>query len=194
MSLDPHPTARALRAEAKRRGVAVRQVDTQQVARRHIATATPSNRRGKGRIAPAGSKAAKRRIDAVPTEHMEQAALFRWAEEAKATHPSLGLMFAIPNFAGRIGRLTAIHGAKLKREGRKKGVPDVMLPVPKGGYHGLFVEMKRVRGGSVSAEQRAWLACLTDHGYRAVRCKGWREARVVILDYLYPHTTVGATP
>lgn len=119
-----------------------------------------------------------------PTEHQEQSMLFQWADLTKARHPELGLLFAIPNFAGRLGRLTAIHGAKLKREGRKKGVPDVMLPVPRGRYHGLFVEMKRVKGGSVSPEQRAWLAALQDQGYRAVRCLGWEQARAVITDYL----------
>jgi hypothetical protein len=93
-------------------------------------------------------------------------------------------MFAIPNFAGRLGRLTAIHGAKLKREGRKRGVPDVMLPIPRGRYHGLFVEMKRVRGGTVTAEQRAWLEALGAQGYRAVRCRGWEEAREEIMAYL----------
>lgn len=119
-----------------------------------------------------------------PTEHQEQSMLFQWADLTKARHPELGLLFAIPNFAGRLGRLTAIHGAKLKREGRKKGVPDVMLPVPRGRYHGLFVEMKRVKGGSVSPEQRAWLAALQDQGYRAVRCLGWEQAREEIMSYL----------
>jgi hypothetical protein len=123
-------------------------------------------------------------VSVTPTEHQEQSLLFQWAELSKSRHPELGLLFAIPNFAGRIGRLTAVHGAKLKREGRKRGVPDVMLPIPRGKYHGLFVEMKRLKGGATSPEQRAWLAALSEQGYRAVRCLGWEQAREEIMAYL----------
>jgi hypothetical protein len=127
-------------------------------------------------------------VSITPTEHQEQSLLFQWAELSKSRHPELGLLFAIPNFSGRLGKvppLAAIRQAQaLNREGRKKGVPDVMLPIPRGKYHGLFVEMKRVKGSETSQEQRAWLAALSEQGYRAVRCLGWEQAREEIMAYL----------
>jgi hypothetical protein len=124
----------------------------------------------------------------VATEHQEQSLLFQWSELAKGRTPELGLLFAIPNFSGRLGNMPPVAAIKqaqaLNAEGRKKGVPDVMLPVPRGSYHGLFVEMKRVRGSTTSAEQRAWLDALRAQGYHAIRCLGWEQARQEIMTYL----------
>jgi len=41
---------------------------------------------------------------------------------------------------------------KLKKEGVKRGIPDIFLPCARGGSHGLFIEMK-ARDGKVSEEQ-----------------------------------------
>ena len=60
------------------------------------------------------------------------------------------LLFAIPNGGWR----NAIVAAKLKAEGVTAGVPDLMLAVPHGQYHGLFVEMKNGKQGRVSESQR----------------------------------------
>jgi hypothetical protein len=49
---------------------------------------------------------------------------------------------------------------------------------------GLFIEMKRTKGGRTSEEQREWIAELNKAGYRAVVCKGWEEARDEIMKYL----------
>lgn len=125
-----------------------------------------------------------------PTEHQEQAMLFTWAEAMSRAYPQLSLMFAIPNFSGtgargsNVRNINQRYGAKLKREGRKRGVPDVMLPVARGGYHGLFVEMKRVRGSSTTPEQKAWHAALREQGYLVVSCKGAEAAQGAILTYL----------
>lgn len=117
------------------------------------------------------------------SEHAHQALLFQWAEVASGRMPELKLLFAIPNFAGRLGKATAMHGARLKREGRKKGVPDMLLPIPRGTYHGLFVELK-AKGGRPTPEQREWLHALQDAGYAAHLCVGWEDARQCIESYL----------
>ena len=72
----------------------------------------------------------------------------------------------------------------MKAEGQRQGVPDLTLPVPSGSYHGLFIELKRVKGGRVSPEQKDWLAFLSGQGYRAEVCKGAVEAIAVINEYL----------
>lgn len=116
-------------------------------------------------------------------EHIEQSLLFQWAEHSTGRHPELGLLFAIPNFAGRLGSATARHGARLKKEGRKAGVPDVCLPVPRGGYHALYVELKAGANRPTPA-QRAWLEALREHGNAAHVCTGWEAARDRIVEYL----------
>lgn len=101
------------------------------------------------------------------TEHAEQVSLVQWLD---ATHPEL-LYFAIPNGGNR----NIITASKLKAEGVKAGVPDLFLPGLK-----LFVEMKRVKGGSVSPQQKYWHERLTNCGYRVVVCKGAAEAVDII--------------
>ncbi len=63
-------------------------------------------------------------------------------------------------------------------------MPDICLPVPKGGHGALYIELKRVKGGVLSANQKVWLDRLNQAGNRAVVCKGWEAARDTIMDYL----------
>lgn len=72
----------------------------------------------------------------------------------------------------------------MKATGEKAGVPDICLPVPRGGYHGLYIELKRVQGGRISAEQMAWIQDLRAQGYQALVCKGFDEARRCLCEYL----------
>ena len=66
----------------------------------------------------------------------------------------------------------------------KSGVPDLCLPVPRGAYHGLYIEMKRLRGNTTTEDQDDWLEFLTRQGYLAVVCRGWEAASKIILGYL----------
>lgn len=116
----------------------------------------------------------------VPSEAQEQMWLFDWAEMAKGKFPELALMYHIPNGGSR-NKLEAAH---LQAQGVKSGVPDVCLPVARGGYHGLYIEMKRLRGGRVSENQETWLSMLREQGYKAVVCKGWEEAADLLKCYL----------
>jgi hypothetical protein len=139
-------------------------------------------------VAPAATKRRKAAPVLVATEHQEQSMLFQWAELAKGKHSELAWLFAIPNFSGRLGKVPPIaaikQAQKLNAEGRKKGVPDVMLPVARGKYHGLFVELKRTKGGDISLEQLSWHSWLERQGYLVFVALGWEQARDVILDYL----------
>ena len=112
----------------------------------------------------------------IPTEHQEQCMLFEWA----AWRPELHLMHTIPNGGKRDIRTAA----KLKAEGVKPGVPDIFLPVPRGGKHGLYIELKRRKGGTLSAAQEAWIRALTAQGYVCCVCHGWEAARAEIERYM----------
>lgn len=116
----------------------------------------------------------------VPFEHDEQKTLIRWAELSTAARPELGLLHAIPNGGPR----NKVAAVRLKAEGVKPGVPDLFLPVPRKGYHGMYIELKRRQGSRVSPEQREWKEKLQTQGYRVDVCKGFEAARDAILDYL----------
>ena len=115
-----------------------------------------------------------------PTEDEEQIQIIRWALCQRGKHPELGLLLHIPNGGSR-GKVEA---ARFKAMGVKKGVPDLFLPAPRGGYAGLFIELKRRRGGQVSADQREWIAALTNEGYCAQVCRGFEEAVELLSRYI----------
>jgi hypothetical protein len=93
--------------------------------------------------------------------------------------PELALLFAVPNGGHRDIRVAA----KLKAEGVKAGVPDMCLPVPRGQFHGLWIELKAGKN-TASTEQKWWLTELRACGHRAEVCRGWEAAARVIVDYL----------
>ena len=72
-----------------------------------------------------------------------------------------------------------------KRAGLKPGVPDLVFPIPRGVYHGLFVELKRRdEHAKASDAQLSWLEYLRTAGYHAIVCRGADEAERAILNYL----------
>src|SRR5699024_10256580 len=77
------------------------------------------------------------------TEHDEQVQLIRWAGLARGAYPALRWLHAVPNGGAR----NIVVARKLKAEGVQRGVPDLCLPVPRGPYHGLYIELKRAGGG-----------------------------------------------
>jgi len=123
------------------------------------------------------------------SESLEQQFLFRWAAFACGKYPELDLMFHIPN--GGL-RNKAVAGM-LKAEGVKSGIPDICLPVARGKYHGLYIELKKEKGGTVSANQKIWLSQLIHQGYHAIVCKGWEDAKASILEYLNLKNNGGMT-
>ena len=77
-----------------------------------------------------------------------------------------------------------IEAARMKREGVLAGVSDVFLPVAKGEFHGLYIELKATKGGKLSDAQRWFIAETTKQGYYSTVCVGWVEASETIKRYL----------
>lgn len=121
----------------------------------------------------------QRKAVKLTTEHAEQALLFQWAEAAKAQIPELELLHAIPNFA----KVSPRWGAWMKAEGKKAGVPDVHLPVARGEYASLYIEMK-VPPNKETPAQIVWRERLNAAGNMAVVCRSFDEARGLIVGYL----------
>ncbi len=112
-------------------------------------------------------------------EATEQTILMKWAKLNSNRYPELDLLFHIPNGGSR-NKLEAKH---LKEQGVKSGVPDLCLPVPRGLYHGLYIELKAHKNQPSDA-QRWWIAVLKNQGYYVTVCWGWEQAANIISKYL----------
>lgn len=110
----------------------------------------------------------------IPTEHEEQRELVRWFRQ---THKGVRI-FAIPNGGAR----SPATAGRLKAEGVSSGVPDLFIPAWK-----LWIEMKRTKGGSVSAEQKDWAKYLEEVGYCVKVCKGAEDAKKQISIFFEQH-------
>lgn len=123
------------------------------------------------------------KLAAPNTEHSHQVALFAWA--ALQHNPMLEWLHAIPNG----GERNAIVAGRMKAEGVRTGVFDVFLPVAMGGYHGLYIELKKpdrkqqARGG-LSEQQVSFGKFVLNGGYRAEVAYTWVEAANIICSYL----------
>lgn len=87
--------------------------------------------------------------------------------------------FCIPN-GGKRGMLEAM---RLKRSGVMAGIPDLMIPVACGKWHGLFLEMKKEKGGIVSESQKYWIEILRGQDYKVEVCHGANHAIDEIAHY-----------
>lgn len=120
------------------------------------------------------------RAKPVDREGMEQAALMR---ELELTMPEVAeLIYHVPN-GGHRHKATA---AKLKGQGVKAGIPDLVLPMARGGYFGLYIEFKATapNDAAVSTSQHACIRLLNEQGYLAIVCRGHFDAMEQLRAYL----------
>lgn len=113
------------------------------------------------------------------SEHEEQMIVIQWTQMMQQFCPELALLFAIPSGGHRHKRV----GAYMKAEGQKKGVPDLMIPIPRQGYYGMWIEMK-FGNNKPTIEQREWLVALVEQGYRCDICYGADAAIDALCSYL----------
>jgi len=114
------------------------------------------------------------------SEYQHQVKIFEWADMMSVQKPELKLLNA---------SLMGVHLSfkilnKYRKAGVKKGYPDIFLPVPKGIFHGLFIELKKVGGSAPTKEQTEWLNELVGWGYDCYCCKGSQAAISTIESYL----------
>lgn len=81
------------------------------------------------------------------------------------------------------GSRNTIEAANLKRQGVRAGVPDLSLPVARGGYHGLYIEMK-FGDNKPTKKQWEWIEALREQGYAVSICWSYEAARDEIVKYL----------
>jgi len=108
-----------------------------------------------------------------------QKMIFQWAELQQGKYPFLELMYHVPNGGSR----HILEAVNLKKQGVKAGVPDIGLPVPKGGYHGLYLELKALKG-KLSESQKNWLMKIDKQGYKTEIAYSFDEATDKIKKYI----------
>ncbi|HEX4843173.1 MAG TPA: VRR-NUC domain-containing protein [Limnobacter sp.] len=139
-------------------------------------THDPVKNKVKAQSEPGAKPAAKPRGE---PEHDMQVRFFQWAQVQAKTVPDLDKLYAIPNGGHRHNAVAA----KLRAEGVKKGIPDVKLPVPRGGFVGLAIEFKA--GENVpSKEQREKITQLQRDGWCVTVCWCEEAAKRVVMGYL----------
>lgn len=143
-----------------------------------------------------------RRLIAQPTEEAEQVSLIRTllgpvrpgedrrpGDGMTGQHPELLLLYSVPN--ARIGKGA---GGRMKATGQLRGMCDLVLPVMRGPFIGLYVELKRP-GEKSRPEQRRVQVALKEQGHCVVEAHGAADGAAVILGYLaLPKNRVSARP
>ena len=115
----------------------------------------------------------------VSDESGHQEAIFSWCDYNRNRYPELALLYHVPNG----GKRDAATARALKRQGVKAGIPDLVLPVSRCGYHGLYVELK-APGGTLEQSQIDYLQNVENEGYLALVCVGWRAATQTLALYM----------
>lgn len=131
----------------------------------------------------------KTRAKRVDREGQEQASLM--LELALRFPVAAKLIYHVPNGGHRVKAVAA----KLKAQGVKAGIPDLVLPMARGGYFGLYIEFKAKPpyDTAVSPSQDACIQALLEQGYLAIVCRGAIDASEAIRAYLLqPQTKVAA--
>lgn len=118
------------------------------------------------------------------TERNEQSAFFATLEWLANQEPDVARCYAVPNGQYRPG--------EAMEPGLKAGVPDICCPIARGGYFGLYIELKH-GDNDVEPAQRQWISALNNAGYLAVTAWEMDGAMNVLQNYLRQPRTVGVT-
>ena len=111
-------------------------------------------------------------------ESIEQAKVVAWARANENNYPYLWLLHCSLNGV----KMTKAQAGRAIAQGMLSGVPDLFLPVPKNGYHGLFIEMK-YGSNKVTENQEKFLQNAANVGYAVSVCYSANEAIKRIEDY-----------
>lgn len=117
--------------------------------------------------------------NALRSEDTEQIEVMEWCRWRQGRYPELKLLHHCPNGGSRNKR----EAIKLKQMGVLPGVPDLHLPVPKGVYASLYIEMKW-GNGRPGNDQKAFLREAAEAGNFCVVCYGAECAIEVIAAYV----------
>jgi hypothetical protein len=106
-------------------------------------------------------------------ESAHQAQVIEWSRWAYKTgkYPMLNMLHCSLNGV----KLSATQARIAKAQGMLSGVPDLFLPLPKNGHHGLYIEMKSEKG-RLTENQQWFLSNAESLGYKTAVCYSAKEA------------------
>jgi len=119
----------------------------------------------------------KKLVMIYPTEHEIQVSFFQWL--ALAYPNAYRVTWATPNAAKRSYRMVTA----MKAEGLRSGVPDVFMAMPRGKFHGLFLEFKS-HAGKLTENQTIYVTNLRSEGYQVEVVHTLLEAMSIVVPYL----------
>jgi len=107
-----------------------------------------------------------------PSEDWEQTQLVLWLDENNYKFSSIPSSTFTRSWSQK---------AKNTRTGLRKGLPDLLIVLKRKRL--LFLEMKKVKGGKLSPEQKEWIETLNLCRVYATVAKGLEEAKKEIERY-----------
>lgn len=118
----------------------------------------------------------------VPSEYYEACTFVDWLELMKNVGKVLDYChIANESYGGT--KADMLRGAKLKRQGRKRGVFDYEVFLPKPPYE-LRIELKKRRNGTVSKSQKEWLEIYRQCQIPAKVCRGADKAIDFVKEFI----------
>jgi hypothetical protein len=111
-----------------------------------------------------------------------QRAIIMWASTMERQHPELAWLWHCPNG----GKRDAKEATGMKAQGVRAGVVDLHLDVPRGGFHGLKIELKKpgCKCPNPSPEQVKYLDFVKSQGYDTLVSNNFEECKAKILAYM----------
>ena len=113
-------------------------------------------------------------------EFHEQCFFFTQLRYRERHQPEVGLIFATLNGI----RLTPGLAKKAKAAGNKAGIPDIVVPIARGGFFGLYIELKEPDAPKPPKHQIEYHERLREQGYQVVVAYGTVKAYDALNAYL----------
>lgn len=108
-------------------------------------------------------------------EFSNQCAVFCQAAIDAHNHPELYGDLRWLHCIRNHGTDDIVKGSMANAEGRKAGVSDMSLPVKRGRYSGLYMELK-VGENKLSEKQMEFIEFVKAQGFAAYEVRGWQQA------------------
>lgn len=115
-------------------------------------------------------------------ERQIQTSIFDWARIVKVKEG--GYLFDFMTASANGGSRNVLEARNLKRSGVSAGFPDISILMPRGQFHGMFLEVKKEKNYAFSDKQKSWLDRLNKVGYYANVGFGFDECKSLIESYL----------
>lgn len=112
-------------------------------------------------------------------EDAELVKFFDWVKWHENHDPRLKTIFHVANER----RTSPQAGLRLKQKGVRTGIPDICVPIPRKGFHALYIELK-IKPNKLTESQETMLKLLYDLGHCARVAWSGDEAIDILKSYL----------